>query len=108
MKAKRAKCIAKVAQQIVEPACRECVATLLFHLLEAAESEAGLASRLVGRLAAGDEIGRVLIEVEAQLFIDLLMGSLAGEQAEEVSKHTLRFYILVKTGRRCKGVEGGD
>ena len=103
MQAQRAQRVAKIAQQVVDPARRECIATFLVHLLEAAESEAGLASRLFGRLAPGDEIGGVLIEMEAQLFIDLLVPALAGKEAKEVLKHTFCFYILVKQGWRRKG-----
>ena len=70
-----------VLQPIVQPARAARIATLLLHLLRAAEREHRLSSRLPGREASSHQIRDMLVEMKAQLPLELLFHAAPAPQA---------------------------
>src|SRR5215813_5462969 len=77
----RSRAEAQVLQQSLQPPCPASVAALLLHLFRAAESEPGPSSRFLGIEALRGEIGRVLVQMEAQFFFEFLFQLLSEPQS---------------------------
>jgi hypothetical protein len=59
-------------QQLLGPTSATSIAALFLHLPGTAESKPGSPLGLLGGVATGDQITCMLVEMEAQLFFELL------------------------------------
>src|SRR5207245_3449078 len=66
-----AKRVARVLQKVLQPACATGIAAALLHLLRTAKREPRLPPSFLSSKAAGNQIGRVLVEMETQPFFEL-------------------------------------
>jgi hypothetical protein len=57
-------------QQILQPPCPAGIAAHLLHLLRTAERKTGPSSRFIRLEALRDQIGRVLVQMEAQFLFE--------------------------------------
>src|SRR5262245_53540380 len=73
--------VTQVLQQVLQPPCPAGVAALLLHLLRTAESEPSPSTRFLRIEAPRDEIGRVLVQMEAQFFFEFLFHLLSKPQS---------------------------
>ena len=71
--------IARVAPQPVEPGTRAGLPDSLLDLIDAAELDAGLPPCILLGHPAGDQIANMLIEMELQLFVQVVIQALAAE-----------------------------
>jgi hypothetical protein len=60
-------------EEIFKPACAACIATFFFGRFHSAELDQCLAVCSLRQCAALNEFGRALVDVKAQLFIELVL-----------------------------------
>src|SRR5262245_33821520 len=77
----RSRAVTQILPQVLQPPRLAGVAALLLHLLRTAESEPSPSSRFLRIEALRDEISRVLVEMEAQLFFEFLFHLLSEPQS---------------------------
>src|SRR5262245_33626748 len=73
--------ITQVLPQVLQPPRPARVAAPLLHLLRTAESEPGPPSRFLRIKSLRDEIGRMLVQMKAQFFFELLFHLLSEPQS---------------------------
>src|SRR5262245_50512724 len=64
--------VTQVLQQVLQPTCPAGVAASLLHLFRTADSEPSPSSRFLRIESLRDEVGRVLVQMEAQFFFEFL------------------------------------
>src|ERR1700722_2740098 len=67
-----AKCVPRVLEQLFGPAGATCFPAVLLHLLRTAKCNPGFALGLCSRVAARDQVSRMLVQMESQLLFKLL------------------------------------
>src|SRR5262245_59140437 len=73
--------VTQVLQQVLQPPCPASVSAMLLHLFRTTERKPSLSPRFLRIEALRDEIGRVLIQMEAQFFFEFLFHLLSEPQS---------------------------